>query len=267
MLVYDVDDLGDALWWWATPELVEAMVAAADLVVTSTPEQRTSFQQHYGLQRLAVIPCAADYDPPGPTAPIAQPGSRLRILWFGSSSSFDLVAPYLEPLQALADVQVVVVLGKSTVRKRAKDHPGVTFIPWSRETCISVLRTCHLSCLMHDGDESDRAKSNNRMTTSIVWGVPAIVSRTPEYERTAGQAGVEHALFDGPDDLGGVVERLRSDAARSSYLAVAQPRIWSLYAPRVVAQSFLGLIRAGAGVHGCNGAPGKGLRAEDRGFM
>src|ERR1700690_1385287 len=39
MLVYDVDDFGDSLWWWAAPELVEMMVAAADLVVTATPEQ------------------------------------------------------------------------------------------------------------------------------------------------------------------------------------------------------------------------------------
>jgi len=89
------------------------------------------------------------------------------------------------------------------------------------------------------------------MTTSIVWGVPAIVSRTPEYERTARQAKVEYAVFDGPDDLDSVVDRLRSDAARSSYLTVAQPRIWSLYAPRVVARSFLGLVCAAAGVDCC----------------
>jgi len=159
MLVYDVDDLGDSLWWWATPELVETMVATADLVVTSTPEQCTLLQQHYSLRHVGVIPCAADYDPPGPVAPIAQPGSPLRILWFGNSSSFDLAAPYLEPLKALADAELVVVLGESAARKRAEDHPTVTFIPWSRKTFVSVLRSCHLSCLMHDGDNSDRAKA------------------------------------------------------------------------------------------------------------
>lgn len=246
LLVYDVDDLGDALWWWASPKLVEAMMAVADLVVTATPEQRTLLQQHYGLERVAVIPCAADYDPPGPARAIAQRAVPLRILWFGNSPSFDLLAPYLEPLRELADVELVVVLDESTICRRAVDHPGVTFIAWSRETFVSVLRSCHLTCLMHDGDDYDRAKSNNRMTTSIVWGVPAIVSRTPDYERTARQAGIEHALFDAPEDFGGVVERLRPGVARSSYLAVAQPRIWSLYAPHVVARSFLGLVRAAA---------------------
>ena len=68
---------------------------------------------------------------------------------------------------------------------------------------------------MHDGSEWDRAKSNNRMITSIAWGVPAVVSCTPEFERTAIEAKVPYAIFAGKTDLPATIERLRPPEVRS----------------------------------------------------
>lgn len=95
---------------------------------------------------------------------------------------------------------------------------------------------------MHDGSELDRGKSNNKMITSIAWGVPAVVSRTSEYERTARELGVADTVFEDQADLYAIIERLRSADARNAYLAAAQPEVWKQYAPRVIAQNFLEII-------------------------
>jgi hypothetical protein len=102
--------------------------------------------------------------------------------------------------------------------------------------------------LSHDGTAADRSKSNNRMISSIAWGVPAIVSRTPEYERTAREAGVTGALFDTPAQMVAAIERHRPAAARAAYLDRAQPHVWRHHAPAVVAGQLLQILHHHLGV-------------------
>jgi hypothetical protein len=69
--------------------------------------------------------------------------------------------------------------------------------------------------------------------------VPAVVSRTPEFERTARESGVDYAVFGNERQLLAAVDRLRSSACRVDYLRVAQPAIWRAYSPEAVARRFL----------------------------
>ena len=39
-ILYDVDDLGPALWYWTSAVFFDEMVRLADVVLTATPEQR-----------------------------------------------------------------------------------------------------------------------------------------------------------------------------------------------------------------------------------
>jgi hypothetical protein len=95
---------------------------------------------------------------------------------------------------------------------------------------------------MHDGSAHDLAKSNNRMICSITWGVPAIVSDTPEYRRTAEAAGVPEAIIKDEGAIAGVVDGLRTAAARARHLDRAQPVIWRDYGPETIAKRFLALV-------------------------
>jgi hypothetical protein len=191
---------------------------------------------------VEVIPDAVDYYP---TAPVRVPltaGEPLRVLWFGSISNVALFERYVPALTSLPGVEPVVATDANAVAAYSAKYPGVCFVPWSRSTFLATLHSCHLSCLMHDGTEVDRVKSNNRMITSITWGVPAVVSRTVEYERTAREAGVAGAVFGGPEDLRAVVESLRSVQGRDEYLTRAQPYVWQMYAPGAVARCFVRLV-------------------------
>jgi hypothetical protein len=95
---------------------------------------------------------------------------------------------------------------------------------------------------VHGDSPEARAKSNNKFITSVNWGVPVVASRTPEYERTAREAGVAETLFTNSDELVKRVEALRSPNARQAYMDKAQPYVWQHYAPTVVAKQFLDII-------------------------
>ena len=128
-------------------------------------------------------------------------------------------------------------------------------MPWSLSDFIPVLQDCDLACLMHDGKVHDIAKGNNKMISAITWGVPAVVSRTPEYQRTAQEDGIEYAIFSDEKELPVVIERLRSPAARERYIQAAQPAIWSRYSPDVIASQYIDLaVRLGNEIRGNNPA-------------
>jgi hypothetical protein len=250
-VLYDVDDLGDGLGDWAPAALFAEVMTLADAVTTDTAGHREQLMAGYAVQRVEIIPDSIDYYPRAPMRPnqfeLAE-GEPLRVLWFGNLSNIGLFERYAAVLGAIPGVQVVIATGtygayglKGAAKTYAEQYPNVKFVPWSRTTFPDVLRSCQLTCLMHDGTDLDRAKSNNKMITSIAWGVPAAVSRTPEYERTARDAGIEQALFSDPDELREVVERLRPGEARRAYLDAAQEDIWERYAPKAVARLFLGL--------------------------
>jgi hypothetical protein len=182
-----------------------------------------------------------DYDPIEGPARAQVEADPLRVLWFGYASNLRLLRLYLDVLARLPRAEIVVVTNTDGKAYRGAP-PAVRFVPWSLETFTRELTSSHVSCLMHDGTADDRAKTNTRMVTSIAWSVPAAVSRTTEYERTARACGVDDAIFDGPEQLAEVVERLRPAATRARYLASAHPVVWATYAPRVVVDDVWSLL-------------------------
>jgi hypothetical protein len=243
-IVYDVDDLGDALFYWTTPQLFEQMMADADLVLTATEKQREQLAHLGRSAATATLPCPIDYFPKRPMAPRRNSARTLRVLWFGSHSNIGLLERYLEPLLAMQDVQPVVVTNVERTAELAKRYPSVEVAPWALETFVHLLRSADITLLMHAGSDADRAKSNNKMVTSVAWGVPAVVSRTPDYLRTAIELGVEHSVFEGVSDFAQRIEGLREHRARRAYVALAQPRVWRRYAGAVIALQLLKLIAA-----------------------
>lgn len=243
LVIYDVDDLSAALDYWAPPELVRQMMQIADLVTTDTEGHRQYIESEYAPRRTAIVPDSIDYYPSVLIRTIPEETHPLRILWFGSMGNISLFEKYALTLSSLPDVEVVVATGAEGLAKCQAAFPFVTFVPWSQKSFIKTLQSCQLTCLMHDGSDIDRTKSNNKMITSIAWGVPAVVSSTPEYARTAHEAGIDYAVFTDNSDLPGVIENLRNPNSRKSYLRHSQSIIWSLYSPQSVAFSFIASLK------------------------
>lgn len=242
MVIYDVDDLGSALWYWVPQQLFCKMVELADVVTTDTEPRRERLIADYGVPQVEVLPDAIDYYPSGPVRLPFVESRPLRVVWFGALMNMEHFEPYIDVLSEMRDVEIVAIVMSMGLKHFQKWYPAIEFIPWSRSTFISSLQSCHISCLMHDASVEARTKSNNKFITSVNWGVPVIASRTPEYERTAREAGVAETLFDDGDELVKRVEALRSPTARQSYMDKAQPYIWQHYSPAAVAERFLDIV-------------------------
>jgi glycosyltransferase involved in cell wall biosynthesis len=242
VVIYDVDDLGTALWYWVPQRLFYKMVELADVVTTDTEPRRQRLLADYGVPRADVLPDCVDYFPSDPVRlPIVE-SSPLRVVWFGGFVNMEHFEPYIGALSEMRDVQIVCIVIAEGVTHYQNWYPHIEFLPWSRDTFVSSLQTCHLSCLMHGPSVEDQTKSNNKFITSVSWGVPVVASRTPEYERTAREAGVADTLFDSDEELVKSVEALRSANAREAYMDKAQPYVWQNYSPAAVAKRFLEIV-------------------------
>jgi hypothetical protein len=242
IVVYDVDDSGNALWYWAAPRLCHKMLMLADLVTVDTPERGEWLERASKGITVATMSNPIDYGPSGPVAFVPVERSPLRILWFGSSSTFESFFGYASALASLPNVKVVVCSERTEAIDRAVGMLNLEVRPWTREGFVDVLQSCALSCLTHDGSPDDLRKSNHKMITSVSWGVPALVSDTPEYARTAREAGVGDAVFSNAAELLLAVERYRGAAARRSYLSSAQSIVWQSYAPEHIGRMFIRII-------------------------
>lgn len=241
VVIYDVDDFGSALWYWVPKVYFEQMLRLADLVTTCSDEQLALLTSQYNIEHSAVVSPAIDYYPTAPVQPLLKDRGYLRVAWFGSSSNFHLFEQYLPSLLEMPDLKIVVITNLEAVKDRSERYPDVIFKDWSLQSFVATLQTCDLSCLMHDGTKEDHAKGNNKMIASITYGVPAVVSRTPAYESTAREVGVETAVFFNAQELCTVIESLRSPEARQEYLDLAQPIVWNRYSPEVIAQQYIKL--------------------------
>lgn len=244
LVIFDVDDTGPELWYSIAPSVLRRFLQLADVVTTDTEGHRAILLRDYQARSVSVIPDTIDYYPAGPARPPLPDGAPLRVLWFGHAENMPLFERYAKTLERVPGLEIVVVTGARAIEALSSRLPHVSFVPWSRETFIGILQSCALTLLPHDGSEGDRAKSNNRMIASITWGVPAVVSRTPEYERTASEAHVGQALFADDEELLAALERLRSPDARRAYLDAAQDEVWRRYSPEAVARQFLKVVES-----------------------
>lgn len=239
VIIYDVDDLGGALRYWVSEKNFRKMLRIAHVVTTCSANQFDFIRQRYLVKNGGIIPNTVDYFPSDPVRLEPRDTGCLKIVWFGNSSNFNLFEKYVDALLGMQNTELFAIVNEMDVQQFRKRYSKINFLPWAVEKFVPMLQQYDLAVLMHDGTPEDYAKGNNRMITAITLGVPAVVSRTPEYERTARESGIEYALFSNDDELVMAVERLRRADARKKYLDIAQPKIWERYSPDRVAKQLL----------------------------
>jgi hypothetical protein len=235
-VAYDCDDLGEALAHWAPPGPFAQMLELADVITTNTAGFCEALKRARPATPVELVPDTIDYHLARPIPGLAPPAPRLRVLWFGNRGNLPLLERYLPALWEVPRCELIVCSDLPRSPRLPVESSRFRFVPWSLQGFPRLLRSCHLSLLMHDGSPADRAKSNNRMIASIAWGVPAVVSGTGEYQRTAALAGIPQAVFDDPRTMRQAIEAHRSARVRQDYLSRAQPVIWAAHSPRVIAR-------------------------------
>jgi hypothetical protein len=245
-VIYDADDVGETLSLFGTQQALKEMIAdLASLVIVDTSGHRKQLIRDFKCREVEIIPNPIDYSPEGPGRPGAlehNPGEPLRVLWFGNHGNLSMAAPYLQKLGCESTVELVIITDAAHQENARIQFPEARVIPWSLTTFVKDLQSCHLSLLIHDQSDRARWKSNNKMTASIHWGVPALVSDTPEYSRTAQECGIQEWVLTSPDELRAKVRMFGDVALRHDCLTKAQPVIWQNYAPEKIADMFLSAI-------------------------
>ncbi len=243
-VIYDVDDLGQALGYWTNDADLADMLGLADMVTTCSNAQAAWLKENYPLRRVEVIPNLIDYFPDQVVRISRTSSAMFQIVWFGNFTNFWIFEKHLSTLLSIPDVQINVITDIHALEGKPAAYPQVRFHHWSLPDFITTLQQSDIAFLPHDGNSEDRAKGNNKMITAICWGLPVIATSTLEYSRTAAELGVTEFLVSTPEELIRALERLRAPEHRSGYLDVAQAEAWHRYSPQTIANRFLALSRS-----------------------
>ena len=242
-IIYDIDDSASALWFWVQPRLLFEIFCLADLITVDTPERAHWITKAAPWLGCEVIPNPVDYGIRSPKAHRTNNSGELKICWFGSSPNFQTFAPHLRVLAECPKTKIVVCGASHSERNQFIPFTNIEFVDWEPDIMESLLCESDLVCLSHLGRKEDVRKSNHKMITSISYGVPAIVSNTPEYSRTAHEIGAPDSIFFNEKTLLECVENFRSRKRREEYLQKAQPIIWKKYSPSACAKHFFDVIQ------------------------
>jgi hypothetical protein len=244
LVLYDADDVGPALDYWAPRRLRRRLLACTDGLISDTDVHLAELMRLGRGLPGAVVPDMVDYGATAPSPPADVPQPPLRILWFGSVSNIHLLIRRLPVLTGMPDTEVVACTSLPPGSDLPSRWPAVRWEPWTADGFTTLLRSCHISLLAHDGGVAARGKSDNRLVASLVWGVPVAATRTPAYLETASAAGIADCLFEDDAGLSRTIERLRDPHARRDMVRLAQPVVWTLRSPETVARRFLAAVGA-----------------------
>lgn len=243
LVIYDIDDFGYALRYYAPQVMLHEIIELSDLVTVGSESQKKIVKRDFMKERVQVFPPLIDYYPQAPLPSPDLADDPFRVLWFGLAYNLSTIEQVLTKIAQVSSVNLVVIAEEKSIPNLREQFPFIEFQPWSLATFVEKLRKCHISILSHDGNEFDLAKTNNKMITSISWGVPALVSNTPEYSKTARTMGVGNAVFRDTEELIQLIDYYRIRQAREDYLSKAQPIIWGLHSPEVITQLFIDFCR------------------------
>ncbi len=223
-IIYDGDDREV---WGAIPRIIDFV----DAVTTDTEGHRQEILEGLTEDKhsmVHVLPDTIDYFPHRPLQP-----SDGGVCWFGFYGNLPAAEPYLKELSKVTSVRLIT---------NGVERDWAETVGWDLRSFVGTLRASKISLLSHSvGDEN---KSNNKMITSITYGLPCIVSDTPEYSRLANEAGVEWSIATEPSQALEVYERLKRFDAREEYLSKVQPIVWDKYNIKVATDRFLDLCNA-----------------------
>lgn len=233
-IIYDCDESGKALNFWAHPELVFKMLHLADYIIADTPERLAWLKTSLSKAQYCLLENEIDYVDPGfagSPAVLTNDTNTLRVLWYGNSCNLHSIKNMLQPFVNNSKYQLVLCGANQVETEKHLKGVQPELHQWSREHFLDVLHTCDMTLLSHFGATSDRRKSAHKMITSICHGVPAIVSNTPDYARVAAYAKVQDFVFSDSSDLERVLALSMNPEQRLNYISRAQPLLLSKYYP------------------------------------
>jgi len=232
-VVYDIDD--DFGVW---PNMREKeMIKIVDLVTTNT-SARVNYLKEFTDVEVKIVPDGIDYIS-GSTLAIDIKENIERIITFGNDGSIMSAAKYMSFIEGYR---------KSYIGSSPGFIKGCDFLRWSLSGFLDSLREFDICVLAHNGDQTGRMKSNNRLLVCMYLGIPTIVSDTESYGNMMRDVGFEFLIAKTPSDVPDIIESIKEKSNRDFISNKFIEHSRSAYNPKtpslILAGLFSGLINS-----------------------
>lgn len=188
-------------------------------------------------QPIYIVPDAMDY-------PDHRDGSAVeagqRVVWFGNpgTGNIDAAQPYLLWL-IKNGFSVSLISRASGFRPNSIFRPRV--LDWKYDTFTSELRRGSFSVISISEDEAQ--KSENRLVTSVMNGVPALISGRSASSKILVRCGLTDAIVDNPAHMKRAVRRIQDPAFRRHYLNCLQATFSEELSDQTLAKSYVAVFQ------------------------
>jgi hypothetical protein len=251
LVIYDIDDYGDALAGLKVESKVHAeFIDHCDVISVDTDVRHEVFSADPLYARIPnrwVIADPIDYVSQIPAGNDVVPTASEGVIgcWFGNAPNIVPAIPFLEAARySPAVAGINVISNKEFLGKLAEMLPGYGIEPWVLSTFPQRLRASDFCLLIHDAGIEGVQKSNNKMLASLALGVVPFVSRTPAYETAARAMGLEDLLLDSPEDLAAKLTKENLQALKHAIAASQCQNELNKFMPAYVAQDFADKLNA-----------------------
>ena len=176
--------------WSHYQDLDRRLAGLADEVVVQTDAMARHVLGTFGRESTII---EEPYEVPA-APPRFDPGSLIKLLWYGRSGNHDTLCPGILPLVDDATVRfdLTVVTDRlsrdlMTLARRMSDSDtgNLTIREWSLSCQAEALSRTDLVLIPSFDRQDKHVKGHNRLTESIRAGVPALVYALPAYRELA----------------------------------------------------------------------------------
>ena len=212
------------------------LCAIADIFIVPTETLKGALQSKVSGHPVFVIPDTQDYwtiSNPEPV-PVSEKGA-----WFGNpgKGNFDSVKPYLDYL-IQRGFDLLIISRRAFFDSLEAYSPYV--VDWCYDSFVSTLRTASFSVITVDPAQTH--KSENRLVSSVMNGVPALVSGHAPGAISLNNNGMDFAVFDNMEEFSFAITKIQMKEIRVDYLERMQKYFEREVGERAIAIQYLKVI-------------------------
>ncbi len=187
-----------------------------DYIIAPTDRLKCEIGSRFAQKPIYVIPDCQDYAEQ--TCAALVPENQTAI-WFGNpgDNNFKSAQPFLKNM--VSDGFDILIVSRPEYFYGQMEPLG-KIVPWHYETFVDTLRRASFSLIAYDAQAN--YKSDNRLVTSIMNGVPSIITGECESSDTLVRLGLEYAVVKAPSDLRQAIKAIQNPALRIRYISTMQ---------------------------------------------
>jgi glycosyltransferase involved in cell wall biosynthesis len=216
----------------------EELIERADLVTVPTSEMKVEIAQRYPHKPVVHMPEPIDYN--ARRHPLVPLKAR-TVLWFGNPDrgNFESSRWLIEHLRDRHGYTPLIVSRPGFFRK---NHPELVphVVEWSHEAMQNAFAKADLAVVTHSAEE--QTKSPNRLVTTVIHGLPVLVSGSASCGEIMNAAGMGFAVVSTTDQLDRAMIKIEDPLRRKPFVEKLQRHLLENFGRPAIAVAYRDLF-------------------------